>query len=440
MRRWAARTAVAVLVALAWLCGDWPAYCQEVEALAAALGERGILYNTQALHLHCDGKTDVAPALGVIIARAANARSPGDPRPVVAIPPSSSACMLGEPLTLPSNVVLLAAPGTVTLKPLNSMTGNVLIIRLRGVSGVLIYGIGIDGALRGDHPVESAARAVLAYEVHDIVFDHISVRHTRGIGIEFSTDTANTTIKNSEFYDIGNFWESTGQRSDRAQAINWDCGPPHSNVVVENNEFRGIGLDPIATCSAYGVRVANNKLMIDSDQFGRLRSPDYPGAIYFIRSSHGVIEGNTIVGAAGACIDVAQSSALVIKNNRGVRCGAAGVSVADASDIQIIGNKLEANGQTTVRGLAHMIQTGGISLLGPATNIVIDRNEISDFQAQRTQEWGIQALTRDGPLTGIVIGQSNVLIGNAKGTLSTNIRCSRGTGLEPTCSASPSVP
>jgi hypothetical protein len=122
-------------------------------------------------------------------------------------------------LTVPSNVILFAQPGAVTLKPAISSSANVLILALNSAQNVLIYGIGFDGGLRDPSPVLSAARLALVYASRNVIFDHAAFRHSRGIGLEWS-NASDSGVRNSEFADIGNYWQQSGRREDRLAALN----------------------------------------------------------------------------------------------------------------------------------------------------------------------------------------------------------------------------
>jgi hypothetical protein len=288
----------------------------------AVAGEAiGSIHNALEEGMICDGKADTSDTLNNLMRKAGSEAKSKGARSVVYLPPSATPCMLSRPIMLPSNTILLATPHTVTFKPLYNTAGDSLVLGIGDAQAVLVYGVEVDGGLRDELVVQTRTRVVLVYRSNEIVFDHVAVRHTRGIAIEWSTGITNSGIKNSIFEDIGNYWQTSHQRSDRAQALNWDCdtgsGQRHHDLFLFENHMSNIGYDPISICAADRIQIKNNDLSIRSDQYAQIASAEYPGGIYVVRSSDVLIKGNSIIGAAGACIDVADTRRVTVEGNEG---------------------------------------------------------------------------------------------------------------------------
>ena len=418
-----------IMLALAGLAMASQAYAQPAPVPWANLltgpsnvGAIGTTFDARQANVVCDGSTDDEGPLNALLAKAGEAARGGSARSLIYLPPAAQPCILSRPLTVPSNVILFAQPGTVTLKPAISSTANVLILALNAAQNVLVYGIGFDGGLRDPSPVLSAARLALIYASQNVIFDHTAFRHSRGIGLEWS-NVSNTGVRNSEFVDIGNYWQQSGRREDRIAALNWDCGDVRNKSIFANdNTITNAGLDSISICNTDGVTVERNRLFIDTLQYEHIRAPDYPAGIYVVRSSNVLIQRNLIQGAAGACIDVADVANVTITENRGERCGASGAAVAAVQTASISCNAFLNNGRTTVSGLTKTVQQGGITLFGPSAHVQIRSNDLRDDQARPSQQWGIQAVPGSGSIQEIEIDQDNELSGNVRGATTQDLQ------------------
>jgi hypothetical protein len=293
--------------------------------------------------------------------------------------------------------------------------------------------------LRDSPPLLSAARLALVYASQSVIFDHAAFRHSRGIGLEWS-NVSNTGVRNSEFVDIGNYWQQSGRREDRIAALNWDCGDVRNKSIFANdNTITNAGLDSISICNTDGVTVERNRLFIDTLQYEHIRAPDYPAGIYVVHSSNVLIQRNLIQGAAGACIDVADVANVTITENRGEACGASGAAVAAVQNASISCNAFLNNGRTTVSGLTKTVQQGGITLFGPSAHVQIRSNDLRDDQARPSQQWGIQAVPGSGSIQEVEIGQDNELTGNARGATTQDLQAAivHGTTASAKCASLP---
>ncbi|MBV9627629.1 MAG: right-handed parallel beta-helix repeat-containing protein [Xanthobacteraceae bacterium] len=407
------------------------------ELVQVAIGSEkpGVVKNAAEAGIMCDGSTDVAEPISALTRDAGRDGA----RAIIYLPPYPAPCMLSHPIMLASNTVLLAAPGTVTLKPFSDSRGDPLVLAVGPAHDVLIYGIDIDGTLRDHITIKNPTRVVLIYQSSGVILDHLSIKHTRGIAVEWSTGITNSGVRNSVFDDIGNYWQLTHSRTDRAQTLNWDCGaenlPRHRDLFIIGNHISNTGYDPIATCRADRVEIRDNDLAIRSTQYRDIVSPDYPGGIYFVKASQGIIRGNSINGAAGACIDVADSQQLVIEKNLGQNCGASGAAIAASSDVVVRDNVFIDNAQSATPGKRMMLQQGAVTLLGPISNIKLSGNTLKDNRQQATQTWGVEAFFNRGPITDVEMG-SNIIAGNARGSIDTRLRCEPKAGVE-VCRTSP---
>jgi hypothetical protein len=405
---------------------------------ASNAGAIGTTFDARQANVVCDGSTDDAAALNGLLAKAGEAARGKSERSLIYLPPAAQPCMLSRPLTVPGNVILFAQPGTVTLKPSTSSTASVLILALNTAQNVLIYGIGFDGGARDPSPVQSSARLALVYASQNVIFDHTAFRHSRGIGLEWS-NAADSGVRNSEFVDIGNYWQQSGRREDRLAALNWDCGNVRNKSIFANdNTITNAGLDAISICNTDGVTVEGNKVFVDTLQYAHIQSPDYPAGIYVVRSTNVVIARNLIQGAAGGCIDVAQVANVTISDNRGETCGASGAAVAAVQNASIVCNAFLNNGRTTVAGLHATVQLGGITLFGPSAHIQIRSNDLRDDQAHPSQQWGIQAVPGSS-IQDIEMAQNNELSGNARGPTTADLRAAIAHSPSPMASC-PSLP
>ena len=406
---------------------------------ASDVGAIGTAFDARQANVICDGSTDDEAALNALLAKAGEAARGQPARSLIYLPPAARPCLLSRPLTVPGNVILFAEPGTVTLKPAKSTTASVLILALNAAQNVLIYGIGFDGGARNSIPVASSARLALVYASQNVIFDHTAFRHSRGIGLEWS-NASDSGVRNSEFVDIGNYWQQSGRREDRLAALNWDCGDVRNKSIFANdNTITNAGLDAISICNTDGVTVEGNRVFVDTLQYAHMRSPDYPAGIYVVRSSNVLIRRNLIQGAAGGCIDVAQVANVTIADNRGETCGASGAAVAAVQNASIVCNAFLNNGRTTVSGLHATVQLGGITLFGPSAHIQIRSNDLRDDQARPSQQWGIQAVPGSGAIQDIEIGQDNELSGNVRGATTQDLQAAIVHGVSPKASC-PSLP
>jgi hypothetical protein len=415
--------ALAGLVMASQACAE-PALVPWANLLSGAsdVGAIGTTFDARQANVVCDGSTDDEASLNGVLAKAGEAARGGSARSLIYLPPAARPCILSRPLTVPSNVILFAQPGTVTLKPSISSTANVLILALNSAHNVLIYGVGFDGGLRDPSPVQNPARLALVYASQNVIFDHAAFRHSRGIGLEWSI-ASDSGVRNSEFVDIGNYWQQSGRREDRLAALNWDCGEvSNKSIFANDNAITNAGLDAISICNTDGVTVDGNRLFTDTLQYAHIQSQDYPAGIYVVRSSNVLIQRNLIRGAAGGCIDVAQVSNVTITDNRGEKCGASGAAVAAVQNASISCNAFLNNGRTTVSGLHATVQLGGITLFGPSAHIQIRSNDLRDDQARPSQQWGIQAVPGSGSIQEIEIGRDNELSGNVRGATTQDLQ------------------
>jgi hypothetical protein len=399
-------------------CQQEPVPWAVLQTTTAGVPGVGEVFNARDNGVTCDGTADDQPALDAL-ARKAGQASAGRPLPaLIYLPPSQRPCMLSKAFVVPGNVVLFATPGTVTLKPLANTSADNLLLNIKFVRDVLVYGVAFDGGA----PIDNAARLALVYASNNVVFDRVSFRHSRGIALEWAGETAQSSVRDSEFDDIGNYWEVSGKRADRLAAINWDCGQLHSSIAVERNRITNAGLDSISICDAEHVTIKGNVIVVTTNQYARLKSADYPAGIYLVRAKDGTIIGNSITGAAGACIDIARVQDMVVTDNRGRDCGASGAAVASAINVAVSCNVFTNNARTTRNGLSVPPHRGGITIVGPASQVVINANELVDTQRPPTQQWGVQAVAGTGPIDGIAIDASNRIEGNLYGNVTPSLQ------------------
>jgi hypothetical protein len=245
------------------------------------VGTIGATFDARQANVICDGSTDGEAPLNALLTRAGEAARGGSARSLVYLPPAARPCILSRPLTVPSNVILFAEPATVTLKPSISATAEVLILALNSAHNVLVYGISFDGGARDPVPVQSSARLALVYVSQNVISDRVAFRHSRGIGLEWS-NASDSGVRNSEFVDIGNYWQQSGRREDRlvAMFLTFPQSQLNPEVIQQapqvaflaKSEMVGEGLDPDRASTVEAItsssELAPSKLLMNFESLG----------------------------------------------------------------------------------------------------------------------------------------------------------------------------
>lgn len=284
-----------------------------------------------------DGRHDVAPCLQKSI----NAAASGKP---LFLP--KGRWPLGSALSLASNLTL-QGNGQTTLVALPGNKSNPLLLRGVNISNVLVAGILLDG---GGAMFTSRAPAVKLDHVKKVLFDHITIQHTPGIGIVIEANSADTGVEASTLDDIGNRWKITHNRQDRGQGLVFCCGDSNFGNYAISDHFADIGLDALQLSNQNDFTALKNTFTLEDGQMELLPSPDYPAAIFTPFSSNAIISGNVIDGAQGNGIDAPGLQNSVISSNLIQHCGAAAIGLfstydtkAPSHDVIIRSNLMSGN-------------------------------------------------------------------------------------------------
>ena len=250
--------------------------------------------------------------------------------------------MLSRGLTVPDGVRLVAEPGTVTLTPTAANRSTPMLLAVR--SGVTIEGVSFDG---GGAAHANGANVLQGYKVHDVTFERIAVRHSRGVALVMSTEISRSVVRDSVFEDIGNGWKRTRVPADRRPGVVFCCGAGNRGNSANGNRFSDIGLDALQFSDQSGVEASRNRFDLEDGQLAGLPAPDYPAALFLMRVDHAAIRGNVVDGAQGNCVDAPALVDSVIADNELRGCGASGVGVFDT---HTYGGRVDRSARVEVSG------------------------------------------------------------------------------------------
>lgn len=353
----------------------------------------------------CDGATDSGTAMTALNAAITTLSAAGGG--VVYFQPQASVCLTSVALALKSNVTIYAEPGTVTLKPTTSSTADPVLLSSSGISNALVYGITFDGV---GQDFGTANTVITIFQSTNVVFDHVTVQNTRGIGLLFSNTIVRSGVRASTFKNIGNHWKTTNVSTDRQQGISFCCGSvanSHDNFVY-NSYFEDIGLTAVAAGTQTNFSAIGNVMELTNNQLSVVSATDYAGGIGSSSAGSpigGVIANNLIIGATGNCIDMLGAVNVSITGNVVKNCGAAGIGVFDGdTGVTVSGNTIINTGQW-----ASSPFHGGITFDGTTSNITISGNTAYDDQGgSQTQLYGLQFATTGGLP---VVASNNLVLG-----------------------------
>lgn len=352
----------------------------------------------------CDGTTDNTTAFTAMNTAMAALGSAGGS---LYFAPQAGVCITGQGLNPKSNMLIYAEPGTVTLKP-GATHSTVLLMSISGASNITIYGLTFDGG-GADYSASSPnANVTQVFQSSNILFDHVTWQHTRGIALVPSTSIVNMGIVNSTFTDIGNHWKTTLTASDRKQAIGFCCGTTSANVgnFAKNNYFSDIGLDAISTGSQTDFEATGNICELANNQVALLATSAYAACVYFTGNVGGLIANNVVNGASGNGIDTNASTNFAITGNYVRGSGSAGIGLfGNDAYVTVTGNTVLDNGSW---GAATW--QGGITTGDTTTNVTISGNTACDDQTPKIQPYGFQFAVHSAanPIAnGIVFGPNN---------------------------------
>jgi hypothetical protein len=276
-------------------------------------------FNIRDFGAKCDGKSDDYAAISGALDRAGNT-----PGAEVYFPISSKACTISKVLKAPANVTLRAEPGTVIIQSDTGNTSNPVLLSLS--SGVKISGISFDGG-GGNGP--NTAALIVGYKVSNVTIDRVSVKHSRGVGLVFSTNVTDTVVQHSIFADLGNHWKVTHNPKDRIQGVVFCCGSGNSHNAAIDNDFSDIGLDALQFSEQTNATITGNRFHLENGERRVVSAPDFPAGIFAMHIDGATITENLIMGAQGNCIDAPALINARIVHNEINGCGAVGIGLFD---------------------------------------------------------------------------------------------------------------
>lgn len=375
--------------------------------------------DARSMNLLCDGKTDNAPVFDAIHRKASATTGQ-----TVLFPAASHPCLTSRPLIADSGTTYRANPDTMTLQPTSGSSANPLLFMATGVSNVLVQGLGFDGAL--DSAINGNNVAVVQ-QSDRVVFDNVTVRNTRGIGIVFSTGVTESGVRDSHIANVGSHWKVTGLKSDQRQGVAFCCGTNNNRNFVAGSTFDDTGLDAISFSRQTNFLASGNRAInvggAIAGVMGRglkagVANHGLAGgaAIYGAESAGVTVVGNTTDGAGGNGIDLYKVNGAEIAGNTARRSGGNGIAFAAGSNATITNNLVLDNNQARSTHIsapqAGMFLTGGLHGDPPVHDVRFSGNFIADNQTNKTQNYGIQL--QDGSAAGnIVIDRTNHIQGNA---------------------------
>jgi parallel beta-helix repeat protein len=354
--------------------------------------------------LNCDGSTDNYAGLSAAIATVPS----GGALFISSLSPSST-CILSKALTITSPITLYATPGTVTLKAQGLNISNPVLMYINGASNVTVSGITFDG---GGSNLTNTNSVIEVLNSSHVLFTQVTVQNTRGVGI-IVVSSSTTGITYSTFSNIGMYWQTSLQSSDRHQAIAYTNSTSQKNYV-ESNFFTNIGLDSISFTQQTDMVVIGNRcqLALATPQYVTLASAgNWPACIFAQANTSAVIIGNISDSAPGNGVDMGTSDAgLVITGNYIIGSGGGGIALSGTTGFTVTGNYVLNNFQNSSD-----CHEGGISLSNALSEGVVSSNLATDTQGSKTQLYGVYGMTACSTtttLTNVQIDTNNQLAGN----------------------------
>jgi hypothetical protein len=343
-----------------------------------------------SLGVVCDGHTDNAAAYAHLLAAEVGPST-------IVFPGNGQTCVSSKPLRLKSNTVLTSSPATAVLAPTLDDRSNPLVLRISNASHVTISGITIDG---GWPKTQSTSAAVTIYKSSYVLFKNITIRHTNGIGINFSTGISYSGVSDSNFVDVGGYAPQTPGVQHR-QAVAFSSGADNNNNFVTYSHFDGSGLDEISATQQVDFVVGHNILSHTSGG----------ACIYGAGDKTIEVLDNKCSGASGNGIDLYRDGSVVVRDNVADLNGASGISVADVdNEVTITGNKTRNNNRK--RKASAGILVGTDSAAHCPHVVTIKDNVSQNDDSTRSQSYGLKLVNLPNSLP-ILGNNSNRFSGNS---------------------------
>lgn len=377
----------------------------------------GRMIDARSMGFVCDGKIDNASVLDAIRAKAMAMSGQ-----TVFFRKAVLPCLSSRPLLAVSGTTY-EAEDTVTLKPIPGGAANPALFLASQVSDVTVRGFCFDGA---SATTGTDNNVIVVYRSAKIVFDHVTVQHAAGIGIVFSTGVSESGVRNSRFSDVGNGWKKTGLAQNQRQGVAFCCGAQNTNNYVVSSIFEDIGLDAISFSGQRNFFVSGNHFSnVGGAVGGGMGIGLSPGltahhlaggaAIYGAVSNRVSVTNNVTDGAGGNGLDLYKVNDAEITGNTARRSGGNGIAFAAGARARITCNVVIDNNQARSNAIsapqAGIFLTGGLHGDAAVRRVIISGNIVTDYQAAKTQNYGIQ-LQNESSASDIRVDQSNQLAGN----------------------------
>jgi len=312
-------------------------------------------------------------------------------------------------VSYPSNMTVIGVPEATIFKAKNGSESNPIVIEVNGKTNVKFKNITIEGNIDN---ITNFNNYCTIYQSSKVKFEFCKFQNTRGVAVILSTDISNSGLRFCDFNNCGTLYLTTSVLTDRKQAIAFTSGTLENNRgnFVDFCTFDTVGLDCISAGSQYNFRA-----------LGNIIKKNYAGSIYVSGSRNVKISLNEVENEVGGNgIDINACKGVSGVGNICRKCGAAGMLIADSSDVTLLGNVCKNNHQGTSEhqgGITIHSATAGVVML----NINISGNICTDDQDVKTQDYGIHWLAGSGTLQNIHIDRSNQLNGNKSVDISGNL-------------------
>jgi Pectate lyase superfamily protein len=314
-------------------------------------------------------------------------------------PDDSGAYMCGSPVSLPSNVTILAEAGA-TIKALAGNDNEVLLFGAFKERNIKIIGLTIDGNLAqigNNNPV------VQFYtKCHDVTIEGCTFQNTRGIALNLSTAIVNFRIHNNRFFNTGA--PAMPVDSTTIALTEEEAGRSRS-IIISDNIFDQVGLGCVSFSNTWDVVFSGNISRFSNS-----------GLLYVAPGDcrHFAIVGNYVTTGPETSEPYALGFDLVnlfessIVGNISIGNTSGGIGLFNCQDITVVGNICKNN-----HSQPNAPFNSGIYIrndLGTAARITLSGNICGDTQTPKTQGYG---LLYDPSIPDLVIDESNVFAGNA---------------------------
>ena len=301
---------------------------------------------------------------------------------------------LGETITMPSNVTISAAPGTVTLRALPGVQTMI------GIAGSLnngtadparyvsICNLTIDG---NSLNVGNTSPLIVSWIAQQISFVGDTIENARGIGALIS-NTASCFFVGDTFTNVGNYARITGNLSDAWQGIAFTDSSTFNSTGnrVIGSSFGQIGLDAVSATQQTNFVVAQSTFSDLNTLQGWQRQPQGAAGVYLDHVSGALILGDSISGASGNGVDIANSSTVSVAQSTIIGNYESGICAAGIDTLSVTDTTSDNN--NVLNG--HYPHTAGLTLTGgdsgSVTNVTLRKDNFENTGTHATQYYGLQ--------------------------------------------------